>query len=86
MPELSRFYGIIITMYYLDHPPPHFHVRYNEHRAKVSIAGLAIIDGELPSRVMALVAEWGRAHRQELMDDWNLAVARKPVVKIAPLD
>jgi hypothetical protein len=61
MPELSRFFGIIITMFYDDHAPPHFHVRYAEHKAIITIDSLTLLEGHLPPRVFGLVAEWGGA-------------------------
>ena len=86
MPEISRFYGIIITMYYLDHPPPHFHVRYNDQRAAFRIGDLALIEGRLPTRVGNLVREWAELHRGELLADWQLAEGRRPLRKIDPLE
>ena len=85
MPEISRFLGIIISMNFRDHPPPHFHIRYNEFRATFSISELQVLDGSLPPKVLALVLEWAFAHRAELMLNWNLAVAKKPLNKIEPL-
>ena len=86
MPEISRFYGIIITMYYSDHPPPHFHVRYNEWRAVVRIDDMALIEGLLPGRVSAMVKEWGMAHRDELRANWKLTEARRPLAHVTPLE
>lgn len=57
MPTISRFFGILISMYYDDHLPPHFHVKYAEHRARVTIDTLEINDGRLPRRVFALALE-----------------------------
>ena len=71
MPEISRFLGIIITMYFDEHNPPHFHVRYNEFRAKMDIATLNVTDGALPARVRGLVEEWAEIHREELMRIWE---------------
>ncbi|HVX87116.1 MAG TPA: DUF4160 domain-containing protein [Phycisphaerae bacterium] len=85
MPEISRFYGIIITMYYLDHPPPHFHVRYNEMRATVRLDNLSVHAGKLSGRVADLVREWAVLHQEELQDNWQRAVDRRPLVPIAPL-
>ena len=81
MPEISRFLGIIITMYFDDHEPPHFHVRYNEYRAIVAISSLNVIDGQLPARVRSLVTEWAELHQEELLDIWKTSRFRK----IAPL-
>ncbi len=86
MPELSRFFGIVIAMYYLDHPPPHFHAKYGGQTGVFSITELKLIEGSLPRRVIALVLEWAFAHRDELMANWELAAARKPLRKIAPLE
>lgn len=85
MPELSRFYGIVIAMYYKEHSPPHFHAKYGGQRAAFSIEDLRLIEGALPKRVVSLVLEWAFEHRRELMQDWELASARKPLRGIAPL-
>ena len=71
MPEISRFLGIVITMYFDEHDPPHFHVRYNEHRASVDIRTLNISVGSLPAKVRGLVVEWAELHKDELLSMWN---------------
>ncbi len=86
MPEISRFFGIIITMYYSDHQPPHFHARYGGQKAQVSIDPVSILRGDLQPRVFGLVAEWALAHRAELMEDWILSQNETPPNKIAPLE
>jgi hypothetical protein len=85
MPEISRFYGIIIKMYFGDHQPPHFHAEYGSEEALISIITLGIIEGKLPPRVMGMVAEWGLMHQQELLADWERARDLEPLEKIAPL-
>jgi len=85
MPELSRFLGISITMYFDDHNPPHFHVRYNDYRALISIGELKILDGNLPARILGLVIEWGELHKEELMQDWDMVRTTGKYVKIDPL-
>jgi hypothetical protein len=85
MPELSRFLGIIIAMYFKDHNPPHFHVLYNEYEAEIEIKTLAILEGELPPRVLGLALEWAGLHKKELLDDWNLIQATGKFNKIQPL-
>lgn len=85
MPEICRFLGIIIVIYYNDHNPPHFHVKYNEHRASIDIKELSILEGSLPQRVLALVLEWAFLHRTDLLADWELAREGKPLNKIDPL-
>lgn len=85
MPEISRFFGIIIAMYYNDHAPPHFHVRYGSERALIAIDTLAILEGKLSPRALGLVTEWASSHQHELIEDWNLARAQAPLRPIEPL-
>ena len=86
MPCISAFYGIVIYMYWRDHPPPHFHTIYAEHEAEISINSLEIIDGSLPQRARRLVLEWARLHREELLANWERARADQPLRLIEPLD
>lgn len=86
MPEISRFFGIIITMYYNDHAPPHFHVRYGGQKAIIAIENLSVLHGRLTPRVLGLVTEWAAVHREELTEDWNLARAQAVLKPIAPLE
>ena len=67
MPEISRFPGIIISMYFNEHNPPHFHIKYNEHRASMDIRNLNIIVGSLPAKVRGPVEEWAEMHQEELL-------------------
>jgi len=85
MPELSRFLGIVVLMYFDDHNPPHFHVRYNDHRAIVSIRDLALLEGELPPRVFGLVMEWAGLHKNELLENWAMLQDAGRFFKIEPL-
>lgn len=86
MPEVSRFYGIVIAIYYKDHPPPHFHAKYGGQTGVFSIEDLRMIEGQLPKRVISLVLEWAFEHREELMQNWERAEAKKPLTKIPPLE
>lgn len=86
MPEISRFFGIIITMYYNDHPPPHFHVRYGRQKGRVAINELRVIDGSLSPRTRSLVLEWAQLHQAELIREWELSASRLPLFKIEPLE
>jgi len=70
MPEISRFFGIVISMYFNDHDPPHFHARYSGHVARVAIGSLAVLSGSLPPRVLGLVTEWAALHGDELAANW----------------
>ena len=85
MPEISRFLGIVIYMYFNEHNPPHFHAEYNEHKASVLIDTLEPLEGKLPTRVMSLVVEWARRHRAELMENWNSIQKTGKYSKIKPL-
>jgi hypothetical protein len=86
MPEICRFYGIVICMYLSDHNPPHFHVFYNEDEVVFTIVDLKIIRGNLPRRVRNFVLEWAFERREELMKNWELAQERKPLIKLSPLE
>ena len=86
MPEISRFFGIIVAMFYNDHPPPHFHVRYGRQRAIVDIATLSLLEGSLSPRVLGLVVEWAAQHREELENNWEFARRHTPLNRIAPLE
>ncbi len=86
MPEISRFFGIIIAMFYNDHPPPHFHVRYGSQRAVIGIETLALLDGDLSPRVLGLVVEWAALHKPELLDNWNRARTQSPLSRVQPLE
>jgi len=85
MPEISRFLGIVITMYFNDHNPPHFHVRYEDFRALVGIDPLELREGELPPRVLGLVFEWAEMHQTELMRNWTTLAEKGIFTKIEPL-
>ena len=85
MPEISRFYGIVIKMYFADHAPPHFHAEYAEFEARIAIETLAVLSGNLPARAMGLVVEWATLHRQELQAQWQRASELQPLSRIDPL-
>ena len=86
MPELSRFFGIIIAMYYNDHAPPHFHAKYGDDQASIRIDNGEILEGVLGARAKRLVEEWRVLHEAELLEDWKRAQAREPLNKIEPLE
>lgn len=86
MPEISRFYGIIIRMYFIDHHPPHFHAEYQGYKAEYNINELSVIAGELPKRAHALVLEWASLHRHELIEEWKLASIPNALFPIEPLE
>jgi hypothetical protein len=84
MPEISRFYGIIIYMFYIEHNPPHFHVKYQEYEAIIEITD-GVVHGILPRRALALIFEWLDLHKDDLLENWRLMAERKPLNKIEPL-
>jgi uncharacterized protein DUF4160 len=84
MPEVSRFFGIVIQMYVDDHDPPHFHARHAGREVAVAFETFAIIRGRL-SRAHALVVEWASIHAEELREDWELARSGRPLNRIEPL-
>ncbi len=86
MPEISRFFGIVIAIYYKEHGVPHFHAKYSGQTGVFSIVDLKLIEGRLPKRVVALVLEWAFEHRSELLENWERAVAQQPLQPIAPLE
>lgn len=71
IPEISRFYGIVVRMFYNDHAPPHFHAVYGEHELIVGVSPIAVLAGAAPARVRSMVLEWAALHQGELLDDWE---------------
>jgi hypothetical protein len=84
MPEISRFYGIAISMNYKEHNPPHFHACYQDYEVSIEIK-TGLTKGEMPKRALKMIFEWLDLHKDELIADWNLAQDRKALIKIAPL-
>lgn len=85
MPELSRFLGIVIAMYYRDHGPAHFHAIYGDFEITVEIES-SHINGNFPKRALTHVLEWKELHRVELLEAWSLARASRPLPRIDPLE
>jgi hypothetical protein len=86
MPIVSRFYGIIIRMFFDEHAPPHFHAFYGDHALVVRIAPFGVLEGRAPARVVALVREWAKSHRDELLDNWERGREHRKLKRIAPLE
>ncbi len=85
MPEISRFLGIVIYMYFNEHNPPHFHVEYNEFKASIEIESLGTLEGRLPPKVLSLAVEWAGGHQSELLENWNTLRSAGEFHRIAPL-
>jgi len=86
MPEISRFFGMVVAMYYNDHEPPHFRVRYGDLRGLIAIDPPGELAGNLPPKALTLVLDWAAMHRDELLADWQLAREQAPLHRIAPLE
>jgi len=86
MPEISRFFGIVISMRFREHPPPHFHAEYGDEEAVIDIRALAVIEGHLSSRSLGMVIEWASQHQTELMNLWERAQRQQPLYKLPPLE
>jgi len=86
MPEISRFLGIVIKMFYDEHNPPHFHAEYGSDVVLIDIRNLSIFSGRLPPRAIGLVIEWATLHQQELLVDWERARVHQELLKISPLE
>ena len=73
MPDIARFYGMVIKMYFQqkEHNPPHFHVVYGEYMGVIDIQTLNMIEGDLPQKAVSLVKEWAQQHQDELLNIWN---------------
>ena len=84
MPEISRFYGIVVYMFFNDHNPPHFHIKYQEYEAVININN-GVVKGEVPRRALKLIYEWLDLYKEELLENWKLIEERKPFNKIEPL-
>jgi hypothetical protein len=86
MPEISRFFGISIKMFYGDHMPPHFHAWYEEHKGVVDIQTLVMIGGHLPPRALGMVIEWAMQYQGELLDLWERAANKQALYRVPPLE
>lgn len=85
MPIISLFRGIRITMYYSDHNPPHFHAEYGGKTVLVDVLSGCVLKGALPARQLKLILAWNELHREELMQNWELAREGMPLNSIDPL-
>jgi hypothetical protein len=84
MPEISRFYGIIIKMFYNDHNPPHIYVEYQDYKAIISIKE-GIVEGKMPKIALRLIFEWMELYKEELLMNWDNVEQKKPLSNINPL-
>lgn len=85
MPEVSRFLGITIHMYFDEHNPPHFHVKYGEYNAQIDINSFALLQSYLPAKVLGLVVEWAEINQSKLIENWLSIEKDGYFNKITPL-
>ena len=85
MPVISRFFGVVIAMYWRDHAPPHFHVKYGDDEVTIDIQ-TGEVTGTISKRALAMVDEWRLLHQEELLANWERAAARQPLERIDPLE
>jgi len=85
MPEISRFLGIVIRMFYEDHAPPHFHAEYGDYKVLIEITS-RIVEGRFPPHALRAVLDWADIHERELLANWDLAKNRQQPRKIEPLE
>jgi len=84
VPEISRFFGIVMGMFYSEHGLPHFHAVYGGDKASIAIPGAYVLEGSLPPRALRLALEWARLHEREWLENWGRARRREPLEPIAP--
>jgi len=85
MPEVCRFYGIIIAMFFDDHNPPHFHARYGKDNVAIEIGSLRVLEGQIRARALGLIVEWPSQHKRELLKNWEIVKNNQPIKEITPL-
>jgi len=85
MPEISRFYGITLYVFYNEHNPPHFHAEYAGYRAIITIKD-RVVKGEMPNRALKLIFEWLDMYEKQLLENWELSSQGLPLKSIKPLE
>jgi hypothetical protein len=83
---VSRFFGILIRMFFNEHAPPHFHAEYGEFRATINIRTLSVQEGRLPRRALELVLDWAELHQADLLNNWDQCQQHQAPDPIAPLE
>jgi hypothetical protein len=86
MPEVNRFFGISIRMYFDDHNPPHFHAIYAGMEVKVGIDPIAVLSGRFKRRALGMVMEWTALRQRQLLENWELLRNSQPPLPIDPLE
>ncbi|MBB1073176.1 DUF4160 domain-containing protein [Rhodoferax sp. 4810] len=86
MPTISMFYGMVIQMFFREHCPPHFHVKYGDYKAIIAINPPELTEGKLPRRALNLVLDWAELHQSELLENWQLCQTMQHPKSVAPLE
>ena len=84
-PRISEFFGIQIYMYWNDHNPPHFHVKYQDYNCYIAITDLKILEGNLPPKIEKLVLSWAELYQEALLEDWEIVQNMGTPKRIDPL-
>ena len=85
MPVISRFFGIVVFMHWREHPPPHFHAKYQDQEVSIEIDS-GYVEGNMAPKALALIEQWRRMHVAELLADWTLAEQKRSLKSILPLE
>lgn len=85
MPEISRFFGIVIHMYFDEHPPPHIHATYAGETFVVDVNSCRVTEGSAPARIAAMVSKWVSLHKPELLENWSRLAKKLSAQKVDPL-
>ena len=85
MPVISRFFGIVVYIFWRDHAPPHFHAKYQDNEVTIDIE-TGEVTGQMPSRALRMLEEWRQMHKNELLEDWHLAETKQSLKRIEPLE
>ena len=85
MPIISKFFGIVIYMYWKDHAPPHFHAKYGDDEIVIEIKS-GKISGNMSNRAIKMIQEWRQLHEKDLLKEWELAEQKKALFAINPLE
>jgi len=86
MPTISIFFGIVVQMYWRDHPPPHFHAYYQGHEALFAIADGDLLEGTMPPGARRIIQSWTRRHKAELLENWERCKMHQPLHTVPGAD
>lgn len=86
MPEISRFFGIVIYMHFNEHNPPHFHANYGKHEVSICIKDFKTLSGSFPPKALSLVIEWAVPYKKDLLENWSELRKEHYPKKIKPLE